>query len=183
MMVIRIIKAFFGKVYSYVSPIAYARHIGVQIGDNCRLTGNPNWGSEPWLITIGNDVLITQNVTFLTHDGSIHTMKRLGKEFDSLIKYGRIKICDGCTIGNGATILPNVCIHENSIIAAGAVVTKDVPEGSVVGGIPAKIIGDVYSTAIVWKRNNMSYSYGASGSIRQKSEAYADQLWEDTHHD
>lgn len=37
-----------------MAPIGYARRIGVTVGDNCRFIGSPNWGSEPWLISIGN---------------------------------------------------------------------------------------------------------------------------------
>jgi acetyltransferase-like isoleucine patch superfamily enzyme len=43
-------------------------------------------------------------------------------------------------IGAGATILPGVAIGENSIVAAGAVVNKDVPANTIVGGVPAKVI-------------------------------------------
>ena len=46
-------------------------------------------------------------------------------------------------IGAGATILPGVTIGENSIIAAGAVVTKDVPANTIAGGIPAKVIKSI----------------------------------------
>jgi acetyltransferase-like isoleucine patch superfamily enzyme len=45
-----------------------------------------------------------------------------------------------CKIGTGAVILPGVTIHENAMVGAGAVVHKDVPANSIVGGIPAKII-------------------------------------------
>ncbi|NOX63178.1 MAG: acyltransferase [Chloroflexi bacterium] len=52
-----------------------------------------------------------------------------------------IRIGDGCWIASGAIITGGVTIGENSIVAAGAVVTKDVPAGSIVGGVPARIIG------------------------------------------
>ena len=51
-----------------------------------------------------------------------------------------IKIADGVWIGSNATILPGVTIGEGAIIAAGAVVTKDVEAMSIVGGVPAKLI-------------------------------------------
>lgn len=38
------------------NPIEYARKLGVKVGNDCRFTGNPGWGSEPWLIQIGNHV-------------------------------------------------------------------------------------------------------------------------------
>lgn len=46
-------------------------------------------------------------------------------------------------IGAGATILPGVTIGENSVVAAGAVVSKDVPDNVVVGGVPAKILKEI----------------------------------------
>jgi acetyltransferase-like isoleucine patch superfamily enzyme len=53
---------------------------------------------------------------------------------------GAVTLREGCWIGIGAVILPGVTIGRNSVVAANAVVTKDVPDGVVVGGIPAKII-------------------------------------------
>jgi len=43
-------------------------------------------------------------------------------------------------IGGAATVLPGVTIGENSVVAAGAVVTKDVPDNTIVGGVPAKVV-------------------------------------------
>lgn len=57
------------------------------------------------------------------------------------IHLGCIEIMDNCFIGSYSIILPDVKIGPNSIVAAGSVVTKDVPEGSILGENPAKIIG------------------------------------------
>jgi len=56
-------------------------------------------------------------------------------------KYGCIEIMDNVFIGSKSTILHDVRIGPNAIVAAGSVVTKDVPPGSVVGGVPARVIG------------------------------------------
>ncbi|MDD5131490.1 MAG: acyltransferase [bacterium] len=53
---------------------------------------------------------------------------------------GRVLLCSGCWIGIGAVILPGVKIGKNAVVAANAVVTGDVPDFTIVGGIPAKII-------------------------------------------
>jgi acetyltransferase-like isoleucine patch superfamily enzyme len=84
-------------------------------------------------ITIDDNVLIAPKVSLLTegHPTSI-------EERHSLIPKP-IHIKKNAWIGANATILPGVTIGENSIVAAGAVVSKDVPDNTIVGGIPAKI--------------------------------------------
>lgn len=71
------------------NPIKYARKIGVSIGDNCRLTGNPGWGSEPWLIKIGNHVLLSSEVRFITHDAGTFLLENLVdiKMYLNLVQY------------------------------------------------------------------------------------------------
>lgn len=92
-------------------------------------------------VKIHNNVVIAADVEFTGHD-IIHWVfdgiegKRTYKEY-----HGCIEIYDNCFIGAGARILPNVSIGPNSIVAAGAVVNRDVPPGTVVGGVPAKVIG------------------------------------------
>lgn len=92
------------------------------------------------LIRIHNNVKIASNVTFVTHDvthGMLNNM--LGEE-----KYhetvGCIEIMDNVFVGTNVSILNNVRIGPNAIVAAGAVVAKDVPPNSVVGGVPARVI-------------------------------------------
>ena len=92
-------------------------------------------------VKIHNNVAIAADVEFTDHD-VIHWVfdglegKRTFKEYR-----GCIEIHDNCFIGAGARILPNVSIGPNSIVAAGAVVHRDVPPGTVVGGVPARVIG------------------------------------------
>ena len=51
------------------NPIEYARKLGVKVGNECRFTGNPGWGSEPWLIQIGNHVLLSSDIKFMSCEG------------------------------------------------------------------------------------------------------------------
>ena len=85
-------------------------------------------------ITIGDNVLIGHNVVLATLNHNLDPEKRAGM-YPSPISIG-----NNVWIGSNSTILPGVAIGENSVVAAGAVVTKDVPENTVVGGVPAKII-------------------------------------------
>jgi acetyltransferase-like isoleucine patch superfamily enzyme len=112
---------------------------GLQIADDCRIIGSPDFGSEPWLISIGRHVTISADVTFITHDGGTWVFRDNSK-YKDVIKYGRIIIHDNCFIGSGATILPGVAIGPNAVVAAGAVVTKSVPPGEVWGGVAARRI-------------------------------------------
>lgn len=90
---------------------------------------------EPHVI-IGDRVAIAQRVTIVT--SSDPNYSRLYDYVD--IIHGKVVIKDDAWIGAGAIILPNVTIGTCSIVGAGAVVTKDVPDYHVVAGVPAKII-------------------------------------------
>ena len=97
----------------------------------------PDFGSEPYLISIGRHVTISARVAFITHDGATCVF-RDQEEYRHVIKYGRIVIHDNCFIGHGSTIMPGVSIGPNSVVGAHSVVTKDVPANTVVGGVPAR---------------------------------------------
>lgn len=134
------IKRIYNKIiefyYIYLKDnIAYARHLGVKIGDNC-LIGIREWGTEPYLITIGDNVQLTAGVSLHTHGGGNIVRKQI-PDFDC---FGKIVIQDWAYVGAGSKIMMGVTIGENSIVAAGSVVTKSVPPNTVVGGNPARII-------------------------------------------
>lgn len=120
--------------------VRYLRGKGVKIGTGCDISKSANFGSEPWLISIGNNVRITQRVQFITHDGGLWTLRKMGLISNENVKYGNISIGDNCNISWNSIIMPNVHISENCVVAAGAVVTKDIPPGEVWGGVPAKKI-------------------------------------------
>jgi acetyltransferase-like isoleucine patch superfamily enzyme len=88
-------------------------------------------------ITIEDNVLIAPKVSLLSEGHPISPQDRR-----SLVP-GQILIKKNAWIGAGATILPGVTIGENAVVAAGAVVSKDVPANTVVGGIPAKVIKSI----------------------------------------
>lgn len=129
------------RIIWFRKPIKYAKWIGVNIGSNCKIINHPNWGSEPYLICIGRHTEISFGVSFLTHDGATW-ISREDKTYEDneIYKFGAIKIGDDCFIGCNSTILPNVVIGNKSVIAAGSVVTKSVPDGEVWGGNPARKI-------------------------------------------
>lgn len=127
------------KIMEISNPIQYSRKIGVSVGEDCRFISMPDFGSEPYLIEIGNHVTVSADVAMITHDGGTWCVRDKEK-YKGIFKYGKIIIKDNCFIGMRSIIMPGVTIGANSIVAAGAIVTKDVPENSVVAGIPAKVI-------------------------------------------
>ena len=92
------------------------------------------------LIRIHNNVKIASNVTFVTHDVTHGMLNGMLGEAKYRETVGCIEIMDNVFIGTNVTILNNVRIGPNVIVAAGAVVAKDVPANSVVGGVPARVI-------------------------------------------
>ena len=119
--------------------IEASRKKGVTIGSDCRFQGMPRWGSEPWLIFLGNHVELSGNVTFITHDGATWVFRNQ-KRYKDVIRYGKIIIEDNCFIGMNATIMPGVTIGKNSIIGACSLVNKDIEPNSVYAGVPARRI-------------------------------------------
>jgi len=130
---------------------------GLQIADDCRLLARPScFGSEPYLVSIGRHVTITSGVRFITHDGGTWVFRER-PEFLDVIRYGRITVRDNCFLGVGATILPGVSIGPDSVVAAGAVVLRDIPPGEVWGGVPARFICTVEEYANKARHENPVY--------------------------
>ena len=145
------LKKIYKKVRHYfISKEKFAddlRKQGAKIGDGCDIDKNAYFGSEPWLISIGDNTRITRGVQFITHDGGLWTLRKMGLIDKEDVKYGSIIIGKNCNISWGVTIMPNVVIGDNCVIAAGAVVTKNVPANSVWGGVPAKPIESISTYA------------------------------------
>lgn len=144
-----------------LSPITYWRKQGVQIGDDCSIS-SCDFGTEPYLITIGNHVQITDGVKFFTHGGGWV----LREEIPNFDIFGRITIGNNVYIGNNAIILPGITVGDNVLVAAGAIVTKSIPTNSIVGGNPAKIIGNIDD----FKRRMLLHNFNTK-AVQNKREA------------
>lgn len=121
------------------NPIKHAKRIGVKIGNNCKLNGSPNWGSEPYLISLGDHTEVSFDCAFITHDGATWGFRNQ-ERYKRVIRFGRIRVGDNVFIGARSVILPGVTIGDNSIIAAGAVVNKSIPANEVCGGYRLNIL-------------------------------------------
>lgn len=125
--------------YDNFTIAEYFRQQGATIGEGCYIVPR-SLGTEPYLVTIGNHVAITEGVRLHTHDGGTWIFRQ---EHPDLRVFGTITIEDNCLIGLGAQILPGVTIGKNSIVGAGSIVISDVPPNSIVMGIPARIFGSI----------------------------------------
>lgn len=134
----QLIKKLFGKGLSaQKSEFDYLLKQGLKVGKNLRNHSEYAFDSLfPWLISIGDNVCISSNVKILSHDTSTEYV-------NGYTKIGIVDIGDNVYIGYNALILCNVRIGSNVIIGAGSVVTKDIPEGTVYAGNPAKYICDI----------------------------------------
>jgi len=99
---------------------------------------------DPNLLVIEDRAGIAYNVTIITESSPIWKSKNRSGLLDyNIITRGKVRIMHDTWIGTGVIILPNVTIHEFSIVGSGAVVTKDVPAYSIVAGVPARVINNL----------------------------------------
>lgn len=114
------------------------KHLGLfqSMGEHCSINLDAHIGDARY-IRLGNNVRLA-SCRLLAHDGVINMLRRAyGIELDAV---GKIDIGDNVFVGDRVVILRDVTIGNNCVVAAGAVVARDVPPNSVVGGVPAKLI-------------------------------------------
>lgn len=135
----RAVMAIYNRVLIVTDPVGYARSVGVRVGERVRFYGaHPGmFGSEPWLITLGDNVHIVSGCNFVTHDGGVLILR--DREPDLEVTKP-IVVGNNVYIGINCTILPGVTIGDDVIVGAGSVVNKDVAPGTVVAGVPARVI-------------------------------------------
>lgn len=112
---------------------------GMKVGKNVQFVDKQNFGSEPFLIEIGDNTKLTSGVTFINHDGAAHVIQNFDK-YKHIRNFGRIKIGENCFIGLNSIILPNVEIGNNCIVGTNSVVSKSLKSNGVYAGNPAKFI-------------------------------------------
>ena len=120
-----------------ISHEKYARAVGLNFGKNCHFYGKISWGTEPWIITLGDNVHVTAECRFVTHDGAT----LLFRDREPTLELTRpITVGNNVYIGARSIIMGGVNIGNNVIIGAGSIVTKDIPDNSVAVGVPARVI-------------------------------------------
>ena len=125
-----------GEGFRMFSPIFFDYPLNVRIGKNVFINSGCCFQGQG-AIEIGDGCQIGHQVVFATIDHGLEPENR----FDCHI--APIRIGNNVWIGSHATVLKGVTVGDGAIIAAGAVVTKDVPARTVVGGVPAKLLRTV----------------------------------------
>ena len=134
---------------SYEIMNNYYRRGGAHIGNNCCICSNLDL-CEKELLFIGDNVIISTDVLFVTHDVSASITSNKEGSF-----FGKIVIGNNNFIGERSTLIYGVSLADNIIVAAGSVVTKSFPKsGIIIGGNPAHIIGNVDDFV---KKNDNNY--------------------------
>lgn len=135
-----------------ISGIDYVRGLGVTFGADCRFVrpSSAMFGSEPYLVSLGDHVSVGEGVRFITHDGGVWVLRDRHPQLDVIAP---IRVGNNVFVGSGAVLLPGVEVGDNCVIGAGSIVTKDVPEGSIVAGVPAKVVSTLvqYETRAIAK--------------------------------
>ena len=157
--------------------IKVAKKKGMKLGDNLYVQGIPNFGSEPFLIEIGNDVTLAEGVSFINHGGDARVTKRIEKYKDGR-NFGRIKIGNNTFIGKGTILMPGISIGNNCIIGSLSVVSSSVPDNSVYAGTPVKFICTIDEYGERLLKNNVMYPR----ELEQNRKALEDYLQKNLPH-
>lgn len=150
-----LIHTFFEKLYME-AYIAVCKSHGMKIGKGVKIFERVYFGSEPYLIEIGDKTQIAGGTRFVNHGGTTKTLRRLNG-FEDVRIFGRIKIGKNCTIGSNCIIQQDVEIGDNCILGASSVLTHSMPSNSVFSGNPARFVCSTEQYAEFVMENNTVY--------------------------
>lgn len=136
---LKLVSAPVRMLFAYLYPVSYAKYIGVNCQNDLTIYGTSYYmfSAEPYLVTLGKNVHISRDVNFICHDGSTLIFR---EDVPDLEIAGEINVGNNVFIGTRALILAGVSIGDDCIVGANAVVTKNIKNGSVVAGNPARVI-------------------------------------------
>lgn len=161
----KIIKYVKNLIVLHKNPVDFWCKRGANIGINCDIHTDANLGTEPYLITIGNDVRINAGVQIITHDGGVWVLRKLYREYKEADLFKKVIIGNNVHIGTNAVIMPGVTIGNNCVIGVGAIVTKNIPDNSVAVGIPARVIE---STEAYFEKHRSDFFFTKSMTQNEK---------------
>jgi len=138
-MIRSVLKKIFFKL---ITANKVAQMSGVRFGSNCHFR-TKRFGSEPYLIKVGDNFKTAGNVQFITHDGSVYVLRNLHEKYKNIDCFAPIIAGNNIFVGYGTTILPGTVIEDNVIIGAGSLVRGTLKSNSVYSGVPVKYICSV----------------------------------------
>lgn len=136
----KIYRMIYSNILRRIDGAKYAKKIGVNMHGIVHIYGKIAWGTEPWIISLGDNVHITDGVKFITHDGGTLLFRKIVPDLDITKP---IIVGNNVYFGNNVIVLPGVKIGNNVVIGAGAIVSKDIPDNSLAVGIPARVIKSI----------------------------------------
>lgn len=150
------------KIYSLYhsllnkASLEAAKHRGMKVGKSFNMSDKVYFGTEPYLIEIGDHVNIAAGVRFVNHGGTTTLLRRLPGYEDARI-FGRIKIGNNCTIGINCVIMQDVQIGNNCILGANSVLSQSMPDNTVFIGNPAQFLCTIEDYGDIVLKNNPEY--------------------------
>lgn len=133
-----IVKNGYYKILLRFNYDRYLKKLGVNFEPGTvHVYGRIEWQTEPWLITLGKNVYITDGVKFITHDGSTLIYRQFIPDLEITKP---IVVGDNVFIGNNVILLPGITIGNNVVIGAGAIVSRSIPDNSLAVGTPARVV-------------------------------------------
>ena len=145
----------FGK--SWIEPpfnVCFGKNI--TIGDGCYFNFNSTFVDD-YKITIGNHVLFGPNVTVVTTGHPIHPELR---DNGAAMYCAPVEIKDGAWLCSNVVVLPGVTIGKNSVIGAGSVVTKDIPDNVVAMGVPCRVVREIDDNDKIYYYKDRNIDFG-----------------------
>ncbi len=141
----------------------------MQIGNYCSIYNSiGDFGTEPYLIKIGDNTTITSGVKFVTHDGP----SRLFRNKIKYSKYGEcfnpIIVGSNVFIGLNTIILPGTKIEDNVIVGAGSVITRNLTSNKIYAGNPAKEISSLENYILKYKDCKLSLKSTNRNSLKKE---------------
>ena len=125
-----------------VEVLGLLRRLGAKIDDSAEIR-TPFYTDFGKFIEVGKNVFVNNACTFMDRGGMITENHDLDPAKRRTLISNRIVVKRNVWIGAAATILPGMTIGENAVVAAGAVVSRDVPPKTIVAGVPAKVIKQI----------------------------------------
>ena len=143
------------------------------LGKNVQIVGGANFGSEPYLIKIGDNTTVSFDCAFVTHDAATRVIRNLPDGNKETVIYAPIVIGKNCFIGCRTVILPGVTIGDNCIIGAGSIVNQSIPSNTVAAGSPCKVICTLEAYR---NKHKNDFMYIVSKSFEEKKKILLDKF-------